>query len=508
MMDLQTNKQVEVILNSWEKIFKTTQQRKKVRKAYESVKLYYLSHPHELKPNCFGHFSRSLRRKKIGWFRRWMLKFFEKKASVLEKAFTMVHCALTKNFNGEPSLEERYAIFTTMASPPNKIGRTKRWGNSWLRALKYYRENKSWSDIKPALNDGIIIGYNIQRSQKKNISETIHNNYKLNRQNKPFDISIDIDTSNSNLRLYLSTLIAEKQRIRSNNLNNHQKKSSITINEQLLESECSLVQYKTRNIAQALTIAILLATPFVILGYIADYYILPMLAMTGIHRFVWKFLEIIIRYIQGYSDTIMQYYSLKKEFESGKDIQSYKHVSSVDKIGEKEIKAARAGIIATVLGPLTAILAPLIGIAEASRLYALVATANATADNATSALTKAYLNWKEAKNKLALKFYEAIDYLLKDPYILGNLLGSLAIFIVDYTGRSILDLTLFGFLGVVAIEGLIIGMLDSEIAALYSWLTIKFQNRKWQRLFKDDVFKKALQSIRTYSPQKDQLPVE
>ena len=185
-------------------------------------------------------------------------------------------------------------------------------------------------------------------------------------------------------------------------------------------------------------------------------------------------------------DSLIQFYEIKKVFKIEKRYGKLKGE------GIEEYKAARWGVFASFLGPITTIIAPWVGVLETSRTYAFVAIVNANVDNLASTFRKVVTNWINAKAAY-LKFGAALTRVFKDPYVFGNLLGSLAILLVDLGGRSLIHPTMFEFLGIVAVEGMVIGMLDTEITALWSKATVIYQNRKWQKLFTECTFRSALQ---------------
>jgi hypothetical protein len=219
-----------------------------------------------------------------------------------------------------------------------------------------------------------------------------------------------------------------------------------------------------------------------VLGYVLDFYVLPTLVAAGLAGFFWKASEIVIRYLQGSLDTVIQFYQIKKETKEGG-------------VCRDDCNAAKWGVRASFVGPLVAILAPKFGILETSRWYAAVAIINATIDNLASALRKALTNWANAA-ALHKDIMERCKRVLKDPYVSGNLIGAALIFFIDVSGRALVSPTMFEFLRIVAVEGLIIGMLDSEIAALLSRILIEHQNHKWQKLLNETTFEKVYKENR------------
>ena len=72
------------------------------------------------------------------------------------------------------------------------------------------------------------------------------------------------------------------------------------------------------------------------------------------------------------------------------------------------------------------------------------------------------------------------------------LVGSLLILLFDFGARSAISNNLFEFLRIVAIEGLVLGMLDSEVAVVFSKLAIWRHKKKWRDEMNPTLFAESL----------------
>ncbi|MCG3154864.1 MAG: hypothetical protein DKINENOH_01460 [bacterium] len=463
-----SQREAVVLFRCWEQIFIHTKQPRGVRAALEEVRKHFQAHPRELRVNRHGHLRRSLGAQLRGLQVKLRRYLPSRKTGDSKPAFDTLLAALQRRSHGLPSLEDSYVIiFQTRQLAANQSVR-RRWGDCWRYAVRDYFARSPHAAVATALENGIIVGYNV-RDQKIKCSVDVG---LLGRKKRVQWTIAEIDhhlfTTDAGLLHFLAATFRE-------------------IKPKLVESEKYLLQYKTRNITAALAKGVLLAAPFVFLGYVADYFLLPLLATTGIVGRLHKLLEVVIRYFQGCLDTILQYHEIKKSFASTED-------HPPRGAGLDEYKAARLGVAASALGPVTTIVAPMVGIAETSKAYAVVAVTNANIDNLASALRKAVTNIADAK-AAELKWQDGLKHVLKDTYVIGNLLGSLMVLGVDVGGRTIIAPTFFEFLRTVALEGMVIGMLDSEITTIVSKAAIEYQNRKWKKRFNVVTFQKSYEYV-------------
>lgn len=455
-----TDSSPTIVLGCWERILKEARGSKNLDHAFAAVKAYFTAHPHELKPDRYGRISRSIKKKCPSRLTDLVRKITRKRCSQREKDFKEVYRALTRNWSGHPAIENSHVVFYHERQLQARKQWRSDWGKAWQEALLCYFTQKP-NDLKTAFyKKGLILGYQVDGNieQKKITVPFLGIKQRDNFRIK--DLTLKVSGASGELEIFLHGVFAE-------------------IKSSLQDSEAYLIQYKTRNVASALATSVMFSAPFVVLGYVADFFLLPALAATGLSKYVWKFFEIIIRYVQGCLDTVIQFFTIRRDYlEKG--------------VGVDEYKAAKSGLYGSLLGPIAALLAPVFALAETSRWYALVAILNANADNVASTVRKAGTNWGDAK-ALKLRAGAMLKHIFSDTYVLGNLIGSASIFFIDLGGRFLLQPSLFEFLRIVALEGLIIGMLDSEITALASKGMVEYQNRKWQKLINANTLRKVFQ---------------
>jgi hypothetical protein len=368
-------------------------------------------------------------------------------------ALRFIQTLLTTEQGGLPSIEERYSVFVSREQLDAPEGWFENpWSWRTRRLLQIIAKGKDGQILVEDLKNGVVIGYGLDtREETRRVK--VHRLYRR---------LVPSERRRTFIEGVMFTVEASDDvRARVEGVLNK-------LTEPLLECERFLAVYRLRTVSSALMSSVVIAAPFVVLGYFADFYILPVVVGLGVTGIMWKVLEITIRYMEGNLDTLMQYRQMRIECEKGG-------------VGEEEVAAARMGVFASVSGPVLAIASPAVGIVESSVGYSVTAAANATSDNFSSAVQKARSDWYNEKAFGSSQ--TRTRNIMLDMYVTGNLLGSFTILFSDVGARRVLAPGLFEFLRIVSWEGFVLGMMDSEVATVLTKAMIVYQKMKWMRRF-------------------------
>ncbi len=217
--------------------------------------------------------------------------------------------------------------------------------------------------------------------------------------------------------------------------------------------ENQMANFEQREGYQSLIFGISRAIPYMIIGILLDVLTRLFLDPTGVvYRGVRKIIEIPIRWMQGNADTVAQYIYLRRRATEESNLS-------------KSLYSVRVSLWISAIGVITMLGLPLLQIDVTSPWYFIAVTLAASADNAAQAIMKAIANYRTATQK------NLVEASIKDPWVVGNLLGTSVIALIDIGIRLGAHLTgirhLLGYIVAIASESGLLGNLDSEIAALY-----------------------------------------
>ncbi len=443
------------LLSGWERIFLASDpDDKALITAFHRVEAYLMRVPDELEVNASGHISPALQRAIALTSRgRRALGRTEPPSPDEANAIQFINTLLTAERSGLPSIEERYSVFVSREQLDAPEGWFESpWSWRTRRLLHIITSKEEGQALVEDLENGVVIGYDLEtREETRQV-----NVHPLYRRIVPAErkrtfiegVTFTVEASDD-VRTRVEAVFEE-------------------LIEPLLECERFLAMYRLRTVSSALMSSVVIAAPFVVLGYFADFYILPVVVGIGVTGIMWKVLEITIRYMEGNLDTLMQYRQMRIECEKGG-------------VGEEEVAAARMGVFASVSGPVLAIASPAVGVVESSVGYSVTAAANATSDNFSSAVQKARSDWYNEKAFGSTQ--TRTRNIVLDMYVTGNILGSFTILFSDVGARRVLAPGLFEFLRIVSWEGFVLGMMDSEVATILTKVMIVYQKKKWMRRF-------------------------
>ena len=444
-----------MLLSAWERILLASDPDDKgLKTAFHLVEIYLMRESDDLEINASGHISPALQRALSLTSRgHRALGRATPPSSEDKNALKQVHASLTAEQVGLPSVEERYSVFVSLEQLDTPEGWFESpWSWRTRRLLHIIGRGQERQALIEDLERGVVIGYDLEtREETKRVN--VHRLYRRlvpseRRRTLIEGVTFTVEAS-------------DDVRVRVEGVLNK-------LTEPLLECERFLAVYRLRTVSSALMSSVVIAAPFVVLGYFADFYILPVVVGIGVTGIMWKVLEITIRYMEGNLDTLMQYRQMRIECEKGG-------------VGEEEVAAARMGVFASVSGPVLAIASPAVGVMESSVGYSLTAAANATSDNFSSAVQKARSDWYNEKAFGSSR--TRTRNIVLDMYVTGNLLGSFTILFSDVGARRVLAPGLFEFLRIVSWEGFVLGMMDSEVATILTKAMIVYQKMKWTRRF-------------------------
>lgn len=252
--------------------------------------------------------------------------------------------------------------------------------------------------------------------------------------------------------------------------------------ESLKNHEQWIVENSVREYTRALTKVVTIAAPIIALAYLADHYMLPYLFLfVPAYLFlVKKIIEGIIRYLEGYTDTLtawlhIEHTSKISEYAAKKTARRPKltNLRLESKFGQ-EVGVYRVAVLATALGPLALIIATYLHLSSTSPRYVSVAVINACSDNFFAALTQGLITYVTV---CALRGRRVgLGKVFSHPFFSGNLIAISLLALLDTWFRTAGQAVHLSSLFVMAWEAFVLGLGDSELAlvSIKLWRWLKF----------------------------------